>query len=82
MRYPAKNHQPLAGLTQRETTILSQLARGHANKEIAANLAIAVPTVRTHLRNIYEKLQARSRTEAIVKFFAQAMPGGPATNPF
>jgi len=57
-------------LTDRETVILIELSKGHANKEIADNLAIAVPTVRTHLRRIYEKIHVRSRTEAIVKYLA------------
>jgi DNA-binding NarL/FixJ family response regulator len=55
-------------LTERETEILSFLSKGFANKEIADKLNISVPTVRTHLRHIYEKLHVRSRTEAIVKY--------------
>jgi len=58
-------------LTGRESDILVELSKGHANKEIASNLAIAVPTVRAHLRSIYEKIQVRSRTEAIVKYLGQ-----------
>lgn len=55
-------------LTERENEILSLLSKGFANKEIAGKLTISVPTVRTHLRHIYEKLHVRSRTEAIVKY--------------
>ncbi len=55
-------------LTEREQEILSMLSKGYANKEIADKLTISVPTVRTHLRHIYEKLHVRSRTEAIVKY--------------
>lgn len=55
-------------LTDRENEILALLSKGFANKEIADKLNISVPTVRTHLRHIYEKLHVRSRTEAIVKF--------------
>lgn len=55
-------------LTEREDEILSYLSKGFANKEIADKLNIGVPTVRTHLRHIYEKLHVRSRTEAIVKY--------------
>ena len=61
-----------AGLTNRENTILAQLSKGYANKEIAVNLSISVPTVRTHLRHIYEKIQVRSRTEAIIKYLQPA----------
>ncbi|HTI99903.1 MAG TPA: response regulator transcription factor, partial [Dongiaceae bacterium] len=55
-------------LTERETEILSLLSKGFANKEIADKMQISVPTVRTHLRHIYEKLHVRSRTEAIIKY--------------
>lgn len=66
-------HEPIKGpnevkLTERENEILSCLANGFANKEIADKMNISVPTVRTHLRHIYEKLHVRSRTEAILKF--------------
>ena len=66
-------HEPAPGtdtaaLTERESEILSFLSKGFANKEIAEKLAISVPTVRTHLRHIYEKLHVRSRTEAIVRY--------------
>jgi DNA-binding NarL/FixJ family response regulator len=57
-----------AALTERETEILSFLSQGFANKEIADKMTISVPTVRTHLRHIYEKLHIRSRGEAIVKY--------------
>jgi DNA-binding CsgD family transcriptional regulator len=63
----------LMDLTDRENVILLQLAKGYANKEIAINLAISVPTVRTHLRRIYEKIGVRSRTEAVVKFFQREL---------
>jgi DNA-binding NarL/FixJ family response regulator len=55
-------------LTEREAEILDYLVKGYANKEIADKLAVSVPTVRSHLRNIYEKLHVRSRTEAVVKY--------------
>lgn len=55
-------------LTSREHEILSYLAKGYRYKEIAEMLFISIETVRTHLRNIYEKLQVRSRTEAVLKF--------------
>lgn len=59
---------PSAKLTEREAEILSHLTKGYANKEIADKMNIGVPTVRSHLRNIYEKLHVRSRTEAAVKY--------------
>jgi len=55
-------------LSKREQEILSYLAKGYRYKEIADVLFISIETVRTHLRNIYEKLQVRSRTEAVLKY--------------
>lgn len=57
-----------AHLTRREEDILSLLAQGYANKEIADRLAVSFDTVRTHLRHIYEKMHVRSRTEATSKY--------------
>lgn len=64
----------LALLTTREKEILQLLSRGFRYKEIAAQLFISEETVRTHVRNLYEKLQVQSRTEAINKIFGS--PGG------
>ncbi|MDQ6631937.1 MAG: response regulator transcription factor [Verrucomicrobiota bacterium] len=58
-------------LSPREYEILGQLAKGYQYKEIADKLGISPLTVRTHLRNIYEKLHVRSRTEAVVKFLGK-----------
>jgi len=65
---PASTNLDTTSLTEREKEILDLLCKGFANKEIADKLNISVPTVRTHLRHIYEKLHVRSRSEAIVKY--------------
>lgn len=57
-----------ADLSPREQEILSWLAQGFLIKEIADRLGIGFDTVRTHIRRIYEKLQVRTRTEAVAKF--------------
>lgn len=51
-------------LTRRELEVLRLIARGMSNKDIATELVIAENTVRNHVRNILEKLEARSRVEA------------------
>lgn len=58
----------LKKLTEREHEILSNLASGYMYKEIADQLHITIHTVKTHIQNIYDKLQVRTRTEAVVKF--------------
>jgi DNA-binding NarL/FixJ family response regulator len=55
-------------LTQRESEILSYVAKGYQDKEIAEKFFLSSETVRTHLRNIYKKLHVRSRTEATLKY--------------
>lgn len=51
-------------LTPREYAVLRELALGRTNREISKALGIAETTVKTHLKNILEKLQARNRVEA------------------
>ena len=59
-------HDDATKLSEREREILSQLANGYSNKEIAEKMFISVATVKTHLCHIFEKLHVRSRAEAIV----------------
>lgn len=53
------------GLTSREVEMALLIARGLANKEIAASLGISASTVRSHIYNLYRKAGARSRVELI-----------------
>jgi len=55
-------------LSKREEEILGLLVKGYRYKEIADALSIGYETVRSHLKNIYEKLHVHSRTEAVVKY--------------
>jgi len=54
-------------LTRRKQEILENLSMGYRYKEIADKLFVSLDTVRTHVRNIYEKLQVNSRAEALKK---------------
>src|SRR5262245_50209176 len=60
-RDDAAPHEPL---TEREREVLSLVAKGHSNKEIAAQLDITERTARTHVSNILGKLDLASRTQA------------------
>jgi DNA-binding NarL/FixJ family response regulator len=51
-------------LTERETDVLKLVAKGQANKEIAAELGIGEKTVKTHVSNLLAKLGVQSRTQA------------------
>lgn len=55
------------GLSRREQEVVELLSKGFRYKEIADKLFLSVDTVRTHVRNIYEKLQVNSRIDALRK---------------
>jgi DNA-binding NarL/FixJ family response regulator len=60
--------QATENLSPREQEVLDLLSQGHLYKEIADKLGISYETVHTYVRRIYEKLQVRTRTEAVAKF--------------
>jgi DNA-binding NarL/FixJ family response regulator len=64
-------HPQSASLTRREHEILSLVAKGRSYKEIGDTLCISALTVKTHVRNIYEKLHVRSQAEAVAKFLSK-----------
>jgi len=64
----AENKEMLK-LSEREKEILHLLSKGLRYKEIADSLFLSTETVRTHIRNIYEKLHVNSRIEALNKVF-------------
>jgi len=58
---------PSEDLTPREIEVLRQLALGRSNKEIADALSIGDETVKTHVGNVFSKLQVENRAQAIVQ---------------
>jgi DNA-binding NarL/FixJ family response regulator len=62
---PSASAASVAGLTDREQTLLRALARGLSNRQISEELWITEQTVKFHLRNIYRKLDVASRTGAV-----------------
>jgi DNA-binding NarL/FixJ family response regulator len=54
-------------LTERETEVLSLIARGRTNEEIAEHLSLSLKTVRNHVSNIFSKLQVADRAQAVIR---------------
>ena len=54
-------------LSERETEVLRLMAQGAANKSIASSLSISESTAKTHVANIFQKLEVNQRTEAVTK---------------
>jgi two-component system, NarL family, response regulator LiaR len=61
-----QEQSPLKDLTPRELEVLTRIARGRSNQEIAAELVISEPTVRMHVANILSKLHLTDRTQAAI----------------
>lgn len=53
------------GISQREFEVLELMSKGYSNQEIADKLFISLNTVKTHTSNLFQKLDARRRTQAI-----------------
>lgn len=67
-RKPVELRSPCL-MTQKEVEILSLAARGMANKEIARRLGVSEGTIKNHFVEMFQKLNVRSRTEAIFVSF-------------
>lgn len=59
---------PLTTLTRRELEVLSDLASGRTNKQIARDLDVSLNTVKFHVRNLFQKLGVNSRGQAIAMY--------------
>ncbi|MBX2997304.1 MAG: response regulator transcription factor [Caldilineaceae bacterium] len=65
LRRPAMVQPPFPELTGREREILSMIAQGRTNQEIAADLVVSLKTVRNHVSNIFSKLHVADRAQAM-----------------
>jgi DNA-binding NarL/FixJ family response regulator len=73
LQQTAATAAPTENLSEREQQVLDLLSQGLMYKEIADKLGISYETVHTYIRRIYEKLQVRTRTEAVAKFLRREL---------
>jgi LuxR family maltose regulon positive regulatory protein len=64
---PASDSRLAEPLSERELEVLALIAAGETNGEIAGKLFVSISTVKTHINNLYRKLGARSRTQAVAR---------------
>jgi DNA-binding NarL/FixJ family response regulator len=71
LQWVAETRRSAATLTPRERQLLSLLAGGYRNKELAAMIRVKEQTVKIHLHNLFRKLNVRTRVEAVLKAAGQ-----------
>jgi LuxR family maltose regulon positive regulatory protein len=64
---PGADERLSVPVSERELEVLALVAAGRSNVEIASSLFVSLSTVKTHINNLYRKLGARSRTQAIAR---------------
>jgi DNA-binding CsgD family transcriptional regulator len=74
-----RRRHPVPELTARHWQLIDLLAAGHTNAQIARRLGLSEGTVRTHLENMYRRLQVSSRTAAVTRAFGD--PASPSAAP-
>lgn len=57
-------------LSPRESQIIREILSGHSDKQIAKNLEMAMPTLRTHLQRLFSKLEIGGKQELILRVFS------------
>ena len=64
---------PLEGLTERERDVLTAVVRGRTNREIAGELFLAEPTVKTYVGRLMDKLMARDRVQLVIRGYEMGL---------
>jgi len=60
-------NESVSDLTEREVDVLNLIAKGYSNQQISDTLCISLNTVKTHIKNIFQKLEVEDRTQAAMK---------------
>jgi DNA-binding NarL/FixJ family response regulator len=68
------NETLMDSLTPKQSAIWQDLAAGYSNPEIASRHGVGINTVKTHVKEIFERIGVRNRTEAATLFFRQQRP--------
>jgi DNA-binding NarL/FixJ family response regulator len=69
-RKRAKTRGEMVRLSPRETELLTLLAKGYSNKEIADKLSLTLETIQSYLKSVYKKMHVHSRAEAAAKYMS------------
>jgi DNA-binding NarL/FixJ family response regulator len=69
------SHDSVPPFTKRESAVLDRIVKGMTNRQIAAELFVSVPTVKSHVREIFIKLNVRNRAQASSEAVRRALAG-------